>query len=360
VDKRHPLVRLTVALVLAAVLSGSALLVAGFRPLIPTGFALSLLLILLPLGWVASGVFRLIEPVTHGARTRIVVAVAFTAGYIALYHAPKIVELFVWIFGLVLARPRRPSRALLVALVAVVAGYSALWSLNYIALWLVRSRMADATLRTVDIGVYSMLAGRPIHYAAWFPLVSSRPLLAILDAAYLLFFVELGVMLFLLADDAHRLATYLLRLFSAYGIALLVFIAWPVAGPYLVFPDTIRPFAGTSYGIMQQGQIEFASILAGAQPITAAGYFVGLPSLHTAAAVLFQCTLRPYRAAFWSFLPLNVLMAVSTIVLGFHYIGDAVAGLALGCAAVGLIRFGTAAVERAASASSSVPALREL
>ena len=79
---------------------------------------------------------------------------------------------------------------------------------------------------------------------------------------------------------------------TCYAGGLLVFLLWPVAGPYLVYPTSISTiFASVgSYEIMRASLAEFSSIRLGGQPISGFGYFVGFPSLHVALAIVMQDT----------------------------------------------------------------------
>ena len=70
----------------------------------------------------------------------------------------------------------------------------------------------------------------------------------------------------------------------------------------------------------------------GAQPVTGFGYFIALPSLHAALATVCQCALRPHRSTFWFLMPVNVLLLISTFVLGQHYVVDTALGIGLGLA----------------------------
>lgn len=60
------------------------------------------------------------------------------------------------------------------------------------------------------------------------------------------------------------------------------------------------------------------------------GYFIAIPSLHVALAVVLQAMLRFSPGHFWAFLPVNLVLVLSTVLLGYHYLIDAVAGVALG------------------------------
>jgi membrane-associated phospholipid phosphatase len=300
----------------------------GFRPIIPLGFAVAMAL-LLPVGWVVAGLLERLD--AHVPREMVPwVGLVGSVVLLALSALPPAAWVGLFLFAAVLGRPTRPAPHWPVAMLAVVLGYTALWSVNYVALWFVRARLADTVLRASDLALYGFLWQRPIDYRGWFPLVTSPLLLSIFQSAYALFFLEISVLTCLL--DRDRLAVYLTQLFVCYGIALAVFVVWPIAGPSLAYPESVRPvFAGTAVErIMLGARAEFVAVLAGTQPpTTTLGYFVGLPSLHAAGAVLFQQTLRPFRQAFWTLLPVNLVMFASAVVLGFHYVADVVAGVLL-------------------------------
>jgi membrane-associated phospholipid phosphatase len=56
-------------------------------------------------------------------------------------------------------------------------------------------------------------------------------------------------------------------------------------------------------------------------------YFIALPSMHVSVATFLQVLLRPYRFLFWIFLPINILIIISTVILGYHYFLDVPAGI---------------------------------
>ncbi|HEX4047093.1 MAG TPA: phosphatase PAP2 family protein [Elusimicrobiota bacterium] len=62
---------------------------------------------------------------------------------------------------------------------------------------------------------------------------------------------------------------------------------------------------------------------------TMLGGMIAFPSFHVAWAVLTAYAARPYRRLFWGVAALNVLVVASTVLLGWHYLVDVPAGLAL-------------------------------
>jgi membrane-associated phospholipid phosphatase len=331
-------------LAFVAAISLAMLVGAGFRPVMPLGFVL-LLAILLPAASALSASIRAIEGRANGRRGTTVALAGIGAGLglLLLYQAKLPVLIAVVVFVLALSRLASGRfdwpPGTWMASASLACGYTAVWNVNYLALWLVRDRIADVQARAVDVAMYEALFRKGIEYRGWFPLVQSHTAFGLFESAYVMLFLELGVMLFVLGSHRQRLTEYLVRAFSCYAVGVLVFLVWPIAGPCLAYPDSISARIGGTItgGTMRSALIEYAAIVNGLQPTTGFGYFVGFPSLHAAMAVVFQHSLRGSRMAFWVFLPINILMAASTFVLGYHYIIDTAAGVALGWLAVRLI-----------------------
>ena len=88
---------------------------------------------------------------------------------------------------------------------------------------------------------------------------------------------------------------------------------------------------------MQKLAHEFDAATRGA-PVHGFAYFIAVPSLHAALAVVCQWFLAGSRLHFWTFLPVNVGVVLSTILLGYHYIIDIPLGLLLALAAIWIVR----------------------
>ncbi len=247
-----------------------------------------------------------------------------------------------------LAGPRNGfATSLLMGLLALGLSQAAISYLNYVALVAAANRMRDPVVQALDLRMYRVIYGRPVDYAGIFPLVSSGILFAAFERAYVMLFAEMAVVVFGLIEDVPRLRWYLIRMFACYVAGLAVFLAWPVAGPFLYYPQSFRSgYEATTTSLwMRSSYLEFSAIRSHLQPITGFGYFVGLPSLHTAMALLCQLSLRRSRMLFWMVLPINALIIASTVVLGYHYALDVVAGVALVAIVVALtggrVRAGT-------------------
>ena len=154
-------------------------------------------------------------------------------------------------------------------------------------------------------------------------------------------FAEVALVVGVLARQTDALRWFVARLVFCYACGLLVFVGWPVAGPCLVYPASISAtFSGLdTRAIMQSSLEEFSAIRSGGQPVTGFAYFVALPSLHVAMAVLLQFTLQQHSGiGGWVVAPINILIIASTVVLGYHYLVDVQAGVLLALAAIGLLR----------------------
>jgi membrane-associated phospholipid phosphatase len=128
-------------------------------------------------------------------------------------------------------------------------------------------------------------------------------------------------------------------LFSCYWLSLLVFALYPTVGPFTYFAESFRrEWQDTAtYGLMQKILAEFLAVKS-SRPVNGFGYFVALPSLHAAAAVILQASWRHRPVHFWSFLPVNLAMCASTVLLGYHYLIDLPAGVALAGLVLGVHR----------------------
>ena len=112
------------------------------------------------------------------------------------------------------------SAALMVAAIYVIV-----WNANYLALVASRSRLHDASIRTLDEALYSAIWGRQIVYEGWFPLVRAPWLVVIFERAYLSLFAEIALVL---AGTRRRTRTLFVGLWHAsffcYACGLLLFV----------------------------------------------------------------------------------------------------------------------------------------
>lgn len=213
-------------------------------------------------------------------------------------------------------------------LIILFFGFALVWNVSYLGTAWVGERAQDGALRYIDLQVYGAVLGVD-KYEGLFPLVRNSTVIRMLQTGYILYYLEVFVVAFLLerVDDSFA---FLVRFLAAHVIGALFFVVYPVFGPCVIFPSSIDPILhGTpAWSIMQLISSEYRAVLDGGA-LTGTGYFVGLPSLHTAGAVILQVSIRKHPLAFWLLLPFNICMVLATFVLGFHYLLDVAGGVLL-------------------------------
>jgi membrane-associated phospholipid phosphatase len=227
---------------------------------------------------------------------------------------------------------RRRVVTVVAGLGVTLLGAATVWNLNYVIGAVTSHRLMDPTLIAVDLRVLSAIGWPAPHYEGLFPLVSMGWSFRLLENSYSMLFCELLVtILFLAGRSSGELVRYLSLLFSCYAVGLAVFAVFPTVGPFTYQPTAFQPaFRGTmTFSLMTAISNDYHSLIQGG-PIRGFGYFIALPSLHVAAATLTQRALRPSTWLYWLFLPINLLLVASTVLLGYHYILDLPAGWILG------------------------------
>src|SRR5262249_2794508 len=244
----------------------------------------------------------------------------FLLGHVVLL---PIVVRTVWRSGLV--------RPLTFMAGALTVGYATIWNLNYLIAALSKGRLADPALRELDIALYQLLFRVPIDYVGFFPIVRPEVFFRLFENAYVMLLPVSFVAALLWVMVKRDVTAFLTTFFTCYLAGLIVFAIYPAVGPCIAFPDSFGgEFRGTlTFRLMDGMASEYTAALERTS-VNGFGYFVAIPSLHVALAVVLQVMLRVSPAHFWAFLPINVVVASSTIVLGYHYLVDLFAGLALG------------------------------
>jgi len=329
-----------VAVGVALVLSLVAMRLAGLRPAVPVTL-IYLVIVAFPFGFAVALLIQRLEDSRLPSQWRPPVGLLAGVVTLGLYWPDRawflIPSAFVMLGMIVrcLAGPHDGTvqcGRIISAVLMVGAIYVVVWNANYLALLAGRFRLHDPSVRALDQWLYGALLGRPIVYDGWFPLTHSPWLIVTLERGYAALFVEVAVALFLLVPCDRPLRVFVARLSVCYALGLVVFVLWPVAGPHLVYPASISAkFTGTSTSaILRSSLADFSAIRLGGQPVSGFGYFVALPSLHVAMAVLLQLTIRQRsRVGGWVVAPMNGLMIVSTFALGYHYLVDVPAGMLL-------------------------------
>lgn len=331
-----PLTRILMLLCACYGATIAALYWIGVQPVVPWSLLLVFVLVVIPFALGAAGAVTLVTGhQAYGnamARGRcMLLGAMFMAAFrldSPLFLLGQLVLLPVvvrrlWHSGLV--------RSLTLMAGVLMVGYATIWNLNYLIAVLSKGRLADLTLRELDIALYRLLFRAPIDYVGFFPIVRSEAFFRLFENAYVMLMPEIFLAALLWVLAKRDMAAFVRTLFTCYLVGLIVFAVYPAVGPCIAFPD--------SFGDEFRGSLTFRLMDGMASEYTAAlertsvngfGYFVAVPSLHVALAVVLQVMLRVSPRHFWVFLPINVVVASSTIVLGYHYVVDLLAGLALG------------------------------
>lgn len=215
--------------------------------------------------------------------------------------------------------------------VAAFLGYGAVWNANVLVARLATDRMTDGWFRAADLFIYNTLGFGDGSYAALFPLLDTPWLLELLHHSYWLIMVELFVVLVLAARRDAAMADRVLTLvFASYAIGLACFLVLPAVGPSIAYPESLNVAAlpPEAQRVMRDMADGFRTASSGVrQPVSA--YFVAMPSLHVLLALILQRGLRPFPFSSALFTPVNVLLILSSLVLGYHYVLDIVAAFVL-------------------------------
>jgi membrane-associated phospholipid phosphatase len=163
----------------------------------------------------------------------------------------------------------------------------------------------------------------------WWRAMPSRFWSAVLHAAYLSYYLIVVAPAFYFAWRRNIVALrhFILVVMATFVVCYLVFIFFPVAGPYYVFP---RPdpwfvdnfFARAVYDTLATGS----------------SYGAAFPSSHVAAAVAATLSARRgSRRLGWNLAIPTVLLTVAVVYCQMHYGVDAIAGLLTGAGVTALV-----------------------
>jgi membrane-associated phospholipid phosphatase len=318
----------------------AALCAVGMRPTIPTAFLLGIVVLFVPLAYVVAETLFLIQsglaerhrgspPVLAGLGTIVFV------GYALLPHSMLLLMLPCLLGSAwhLLTRRRQLLGPLAGGSIALVLLYGTVWNLNLLVGPFTLPRLHDDQILATDLAIYGWLWGDSITVSGMFPWHSSPTMFSVFEAAYFFLYCEVFVVILVYARECKSCARFIGGAFGAYLFALLVYCIYPVSGPHYYVPESLaETFRSTrTANLMAQMNASYEDILAG-RPTAGFAYLVALPSLHVSMAVLMQGFLAISRIHFWAFLPVNVLMALSTVYLGYHYLVDVAGGVALAAA----------------------------
>ena len=317
-------------------LTAAALVVVGVTPTIGWTLFPVLLLFALPFAYgLARGLF-LVGTLLRERRSLVPpVGIALGIAVTWCYRLQNPVFLLcclllLAIVGVDCRRDRARLRYLAAVLGTVFVGFRTVNNLNYLLARLTFDRVHDPALRDLDLAIYrSLVSG--VRYEGLFPLTDSAVWFHLFENAYMMVFPEAIVVLVVLHLTGSDVVGFFKRTFACYGIGLLVAMTYPAVSPCVYYPESFRAsYDGTLAAALGHGLAADYAALRRGLPLNGAGYFVAVPSMHVAMAVILQASLAVSRVHFWTFLPVNLLLVLSTVALGQHYLIDVPAGLLLG------------------------------
>jgi hypothetical protein len=219
------------------------------------------------------------------------------------------------------------------SLLLIGLGYVSVFAWNELCASLTLHAIRDTILRDMDLAIYLWLLHTPADGAEIFPLIRYPLLLLFLENAYQCMFIGIPLVIFVLHSSGGEPSAFIRALFTCYFVALLIFLLFPTIGPTLADPNLFsKAYEHTqTYALTRLMAAEYTA-LQGSGALSGLGYFVALPSLHVAVALLVQVYLYRSPVHFWLFLPINLLVVPATVALGYHYLLDVPAGVLLACA----------------------------
>jgi membrane-associated phospholipid phosphatase len=156
----------------------------------------------------------------------------------------------------------------------------------------------------------------------WWQLAPSRFWSATLHAAYLSYYliVSAPALYFAWRGDLAAVRRFVLVVMTTFLVCYIVFIFFPVAGPYYTFPRPSSWFTDN-----------FPAELVYQALATGSSYGAAFPSSHVAAALAATITASRVSSRLGLVLMIpTLLLTVGVVYCQMHYGVDALAGLALG------------------------------
>jgi membrane-associated phospholipid phosphatase len=156
----------------------------------------------------------------------------------------------------------------------------------------------------------------------WWQAMPSRIWSTVLHAAYFSYYliVTVPALIFLRRRQTAELRNFVFTVMATFVLCYLVFVMFPVAGPYYLFP---RPSAWFIDNL--PARLVYATLAAGSS------YGAAFPSSHVAAAVAATVSsFRGNRALGFAMVIPTILLSVGVVYCQMHYGVDAVAGAVVG------------------------------
>jgi PAP2 superfamily len=305
-------------------------------PVVPWSPGIGLTLVVFPAGFGIWFAGEVLDRVLPGRAWVPLVAGCFGTALLLFWQVGTLTPyIVIGLWGLLIARLALATdgmaRKFGWGLVALTLWAAAVPYENYIALKLGGGHFHDATFRAMDYWVLHAVTGLK-DYSGAFPLTRDPLLLRVLANGYLTMAFQPFVAILCLYPRRYGLAQLFIAGPACYVIAAAIFAAYPVFGPIFLYADTFDPHMHDSMAWVVSAGIrnELNAALAGSATATGGAYFIGLPSMHVALGTICQHAAWESGAVFWILLPLNIALISSTLLLGFHYLADIIAGLLLG------------------------------
>ena len=236
------------------------------------------------------------------------------------------------VWQLVAGSARPFVQRLLLSVAVLLLGYGTVWNINYLAgALLPLESLHDRTLLDFDIALYREWLGHDVEGAiGLYPVIQDAAALRFLEHAYMLYYDEIFIVLFALLYTGANVTRFLSIMFGSFLVGIPIFLAYPTIGPFTYAPETIQiAWHGSSTFKLMQGVLNDWLALREGAMLKGYGYFIAMPSMHVAIATVLQVFAWNCKPVFWLILPINVLLFASTFLLGWHYVLDAPAGLAV-------------------------------
>ena len=182
----------------------------------------------------------------------------------------------------------------------------------------------DATVQAWELAIFGVQLS-----TEWWRAMPSRFWSAVLHAAYLSYYLIIVAPAFYFAwrRDLVALRHFILVVMSTFVVCYLVFIFFPVAGPYYVLP---RPEAWFLDNVFAQAVYDTLA--------TGSSYGTAFPSSHVAAAIAATLSAgRGSKGLGWTLGVPTVLLSIAVVYCQMHYGVDAIAGLLTGAAVTAVV-----------------------
>lgn len=334
------MIRVTVILGLTYALTLGVLLTLRLVPGLPWAMLLSFVVHSLPLALsLAYAVTQLQERVS-GRWSMALAPFGIAAGLALVWFfnwtiqpvAIVAVVLFsVWQF--VVGAAKTFIKPLAFCILALLLGYGTIWNINYLAgYFLPEETLRDQALLDFDVAFFRAACDHDVGgQANFYPVVRHPTSLRFLEHAYMFYYDQIFLVLFVLLYKKADLTRFFSVMFGSFLIGIPVFLLYPTIGPFTFAPETILTgdWRGSStYSLMKNVLDDWQAVRTGGN-LGGYGYFIAMPSMHVAVATILQVFAWQCRPAFWLLLPVNLLLFLSTFLLGWHYVLDAPAGIAV-------------------------------